>query len=120
MSKSLPSTRLRQLSAELPSADPSEEVGLLPLIDTVALETTPGITETPPLSRDVLLSTAEAAAFFNREPRTLHRWRQRDLIRAVRIGRALFYVAADIDALIARRLSADILCAVPALKIAGR
>lgn len=100
--------------------DPDDELGLLPLIDMIVVEAQrdakPDAANTTPLLVDRLLSTAEAAAFFGREPRTLHRWRQRGLIRAVRVGAALFYVGADIDALIRSRLTTDVVRACNASK----
>ena len=86
-----------------------DEPGLLPLVDTIVVEAKPEATNAALLLKERLLSTAEAAAFFGRDSRTLHRWRRRNLIGTVRIGRAVFYVAADIDALIRSRLTSDIL-----------
>jgi hypothetical protein len=51
-----------------------------------------------PLPR--LLSAAEVAVIFNRSARTIRAWTHAGYLRPVRIGRAVFYRADDIAALL--------------------
>ena len=48
-----------------------------------------------------LITIAQAAALFQRTPRTLRNWRKRGWLQAVRIGGGLYFRAADIEALLA-------------------
>lgn len=64
-----------RLSADLPSAD-------------------------DPLTMQALLATAQVAEVFNRSKRTLRDWVRAGHLRPVRVGRAVFFRADDVRALI--------------------
>jgi len=55
-----------------------------------------------------LLSTRKVAAYFSRDERTIRRWVQTGLLTPIRIGKAVYFRADDIQAAIIRRVAGSI------------
>jgi excisionase family DNA binding protein len=56
-----------------------------------------------PLPR--LMSIAEAAAYFNRTPRTMNRWVARGVLPVVRVGQGKFVLADHVQMLITEQIA---------------
>ena len=86
-------------AARAPKPLPTRPVPLRRPLVTATHDPTPvaGVTINAAVSRNDLMSTAQVAACFNRSPRTVRNWVKVGFLTPVRIGRAVFFRAAEVE-----------------------